>query len=1647
MSTNSEENSIDQQKKGSFLGRLLRFLAVIMLILFLLTILAGLIVQDEDFQNWAIKKVTTDLSERLDTKVAIDKIDLDFFDNLSFSKFYVEDYNQDTLIFSEQLDVDLNVDWKSLLSGRVSINEISLDNGIVKIRRDSGVFVNNIQLLAEKLKTNSNFNRGRDDNRETFKSFELNLDQLNFKDICFVQKDRLRGQDINACLENAKIFFEDFELNENLYNIEDIRVNGLNLDIHEYNRNETLFTDFFNLDAERKVAEEIQLDSLAKPLVFTVQDIIVSKSKVNFRNTRGYESVPLSKEVINFKDLALDDLNFQFKNLNYNEDIILGSLESFSVKEKSGFKIDQFRIDEIQISDRKILATNYRVSTPNSTFGENLSLKYRSFDSFSEFTEKVFITSEFNNAKIGVKDVLFLGEKLKQNEFLALYKDESLILDGKVSGRLNNLRGADLNVQLSDKLTFNGDFNIRNLTIRNEEYLNLKINEINVAITSLRQLIPNFILPPNFDKLGMLNFNGQFTGFFNDFVAFGDLRTDLGEISSDVRLRLTDGVESAKYEGKLNLKDFDLAAWTGDSQFGNMTISANVKEGIGLKRDVASANLSATMEEFTYKGYRYENIKLLGRLDKNEFDGDLVIDDENINLDFGGRISFAGDRPEYNFKSKVKNIDFKKLNLSEKNITLSGGIDIDVIGEKVSDITGEIYLSDFKISIEEEGLDYSLDTIALTSIIEEGDSKKLHLESELLNLDLAGEYEVDKIAFALQDYLVVKFPEYAERLNIGVTGKSYEDMQLNFDLEVFDSENLTYFLDSRIDTIRDMKATGYFSSYTDSLYLLAAIPSFTFDEYIFENVNILLEANEEDTELILGVWQTTLKQGQRLPAYSLLADAHGDKIGFNFNINDIEGEVYKLIVNGSLQVLENKVFELNFLPSNLTLLGQEWDVTDGNSIRFGRDFVDIENFALTNGEQNIWVDNKGNKGVKVSLEHFDLDEINNYTNYDKLYFDGDFTLDISAEDVFTMNGFELNLEMDTLKIFEDDWGVLSLNARLPNLDDKVQTYLSLTKDDQQILAEGYYIPPNKNRKSNLDFKDNYFDFDIGSNAVPLSLLEYFIPTGLSNTVGFVDADVKLSGFPSDINSEGDLRIYDGAFDVDYLGTRYYVDDGIVKVTKTLLDGTGGIVKDKFGNEAVLNGGVYHTNLKDMVLDLEIDAPRFLALDTNKEDNELFYGIGLGQGTVKFEGPFNQTDITINAVTLDGTKMFIPIESEQESSELGFINFKTREVAVAEEEFFELRGVNILLNLEITEAVDAQLIFDEEAGDIVKGKGRGNVEIRNTRTGEFTMYGNYEIEEGEYLFTYSYRDLVKFNKPFQVKRGGSIVWDGDPYTAQINLEAEYVGLRTSVYNLIAEFLEGNANESLATEARNTTTVDLSMFLKGDLFAPDIEFEMEFPELAGEIKGYVDSKLLVLNKDENELNRQVFGLMVIGSFLPTTEAVFGSDDFVNFGVNTVSQFLSNQLSLYVSELLADILEENGVFTRAEFNVNYSVYDQGATGIGALNTNRASELSLQLKNYLFQERLAIKIGTDIGIGDATYFNGSTAALNTFDVIVEWVITKDRRFKLLVYNKNDITFLGPQRQSGFGLNYRYEFDTWDEFFKGFKKKTKSAIAGIKKG
>ena len=73
-----------------------------------------------------------------------------------------------------------------------------------------------------------------------------------------------------------------------------------------------------------------------------------------------------------------------------------------------------------------------------------------------------------------------------------------------------------------------------------------------------------------------------------------------------------------------------------------------------------------------------------------------------------------------------------------------------------------------------------------------------------------------------------------------------------------------------------------------------------------------------------------------------------------------------------------------------------------------------------------------------------------------------------------------------------------------------------------------------------------------------------------------------------------------------------------------------------------------------------------------------------------------------------------------------------------------------MNLEITPDAEIQIIFDAKVGDVMKGHGSSeNLNINLNKKGDFKIFGDYIIEDGEYTFTLG----PIINKPFSVENGG------------------------------------------------------------------------------------------------------------------------------------------------------------------------------------------------------------------------------------------------------------------------------------------------------
>ncbi len=107
-------------------------------------------------------------------------------------------------------------------------------------------------------------------------------------------------------------------------------------------------------------------------------------------------------------------------------------------------------------------------------------------------------------------------------------------------------------------------------------------------------------------------------------------------------------------------------------------------------------------------------------------------------------------------------------------------------------------------------------------------------------------------------------------------------------------------------------------------------------------------------------------------------------------------------------------------------------------------------------------------------------------------------------------------------------------------------------------------------------------------------------------------------------------------------------------------------------------------------------------------------------------------------------------------------------------------LEINFDLDVTPDAEVQLLIDPKAGDVISGSGEGKLNISLDKKGEFRIYGDYTIEEGEYLFTL--KNIL--NKRIDVENGGKITFNGDVESADIDLTAKYKNLKASLYPISA-----------------------------------------------------------------------------------------------------------------------------------------------------------------------------------------------------------------------------------------------------------------------
>ncbi len=1293
-------------------------------------------------------------------------------------------------------------------------------------------------------------------------------------------------------------------------------------------------------------------------LLVNLHGLTLNNIHFSYRN----ELADPQQEGLDFNDLDVYGLYGDFSAIDTKDFLFKAAVEQLRFKEKSGFELK--RLDASFAMDSTSMDfQNLFVQTNRSTLGKHLQFRYADIADFSDFIQKVEVSATLADARIDSRDIAFFAPDVNQVMF-------SVGVSGSLSGTVARFKGENVLLKTGKATYLRGDISVVGLPVIEKTTFDLTLEQFATIKTDLEPTIAGFSgqrdfkLPELLSAFGHVNYVGKATGFYDDFELAGIMKTSLGQVDVDAAIKLK---EQNTYEGILRTDNFNLGDLLDNKQLGMVALEAEV-EGAGFAMDELGAALKGHIKSITYAGKHYRNIDLTGNVSERVLRGSLRVNDRNLKLNAEGAIDFHEAESSYNFSSVIERADLLEMGVLKDSLRFEGQIHGRLRGSDLNNIIGNASLE--RVVLRGPSSSMSIDSLVLLA---EGThaNRRITIRSDVLDATMNGEIELTSFPSYFKSVAKRYLPSWDVDLRPGT-------QVFDFGLKLKRSEPVLLFFAPDITIPDTLIINGRFSSVDSIASLNAYIPQMKVGKVNVRDVILDGVAMNESLNLTVTADQLNVTDSLYVKNINIANILSNDSLLFNVKLSDVDAK-NQLDLNGLVAFNENEAATLSLMPSNVVINREDWKLEDKVNFDFHEGHVQVKGFELANGEQHVKVDGLISKSdedlLNVSFENFNLVTLAGITHplgielEGKL--DGNFQLfsllknpyvsaDISSSDIY-YNGREI--------------GDMTLTAKMDPVSDLVGMNMEINRQGTKTLriAGAYDAQATEN---SLDLTANLEDSEI-------VLFEPFLRKLVSDLEGTVSAQIHIKGTPWNPVISGDCDFQNASFTVNYLKTRYTINDR-VGVSNSTIELNDLHINDKSDHTAIANGIVDMSNPLDPLIDVRVHAQNFMVLNTTAKDNPLYYGIGIGSGDFVFKGPTSNMDIDIKAATEEGTTFNIPLNASGTVSENDFITFVSRDSSFSETRSSYFDGLTLHIDLDISRNAQANIITD--LGKL-SGVGNGNITMNITSLGDFEMFGDYVILQGK--FTFTAQDFI--NKIFEINRGGTIRWTGNPAEALINLTAMYE-VRTSVRPLYI------AAGRQATDQR--VVAQAEMILAGNLLRPEISFAIDFP-----VDSYVKDELQSYLSDANNVNQQALSLIVRRSFAPGT----GTDLTTELN----STFLSAGTELAFNQL-------NNIISQS-LNLNFVDF----------NIRSLNEASASIR--LLNNRLILTGGvTDrrTQLNDFNLFGNQVAS----DVEALYLIRKNGNLLFRASNRlNNRNFLNPTDEyvSAFGLVYRQEFDTLGEFFR----------------
>ena len=1527
----------------------------------------------------------------------------------------IEDQKNDTLLSAGNMQVRVT-DW-FFFKEKIVLHYIELGDAVIHINRADSVW--NYQYLVD-------YFSGGSSSGSKKKGVELDFKKVKFDNVSFLKKDEWRGEDMQLRLGRMELDADEIN-----FNSKEIEINSIDLTdpifiIRNYAGNRPKRVRVINTDEDVRVEERI--DSVLK---WNAEGwaLHVDKLRINNGNFKNIKVIDGTyNDFFDGRNIDFDSIDGTFSNVVFNKDTLTTKLE-LRAKERSGFEVRSM-VADARLTPNEMSFDKMEIKTNNSVIRDYFSMKYEDFSDMSDFITKIRMQARFENAEIDSDDIAFFAPALKRWK-------KRISISGLARGTVDDIFGTEMSIQAGSNTYLNGDISLTGLPDINKTFIDFKANSFRTTYSDAVTFIPAIrkVTMPRLQSISYLDFNGSFTGFTKDFVTFGTIRTNLGTVTSDLNMKLPEGKQPF-YSGNITSQNFDLGRFINNAKIGSISFEGQVK-GRGFRWNNIAADLDGKIHHLTYNNYHYENITAKGSLVKKIFNGDFSINDTNAIASLHGIVDLSGKVPSFNFLADIDTLNLKRLNLIKENISLRGKLDFNFSGDNIDDFLGNASVRNAIIT--KDGKSIPLDSFVINSEFVEG-AKHLRVASNEFEGNITGDFSISDLPQAFKLFLNKYYPAY-----IREPSRRIRDQSFSFDIKTNYVSDILNLFDTTLQGFNNSTITGRLDTRRNQLELLTEVPAFAYKQFEFQNVKVEGKGTFQNLTVTTTIDHVNVSDSLSFPFTQIDLFARNDST----NVRLITESDNKNISGGSINALVRTFDDglaIQFDTSSFVLNGKKWSIEEKGELELRSNRVSHSEIVLKESNQEIRIRTQPSdmgdwNDIKVGLRNFNIGDVTSFliNNYK---FDGLLSGDITVEDPVKLFNVTADLQTNQLRIDKDSIGQLTAHVFYNN-------------KAGNLIVNGKTMNPEQK----LDFDLNLFLKDLASNGkdvikinperYPIKVIERFIGTLFTNLDGYATGPFQIIGKGASAQYLGKMKLEDAGLKVIFTQVYYKINDAEINFTEDGLDLGRLVLTDTItNNTATLRDGVIrHKAWRDMIFNIhaEVGSRPMLLLNTTRKDNSSFYGYATGTGSFSLTGHQSNMRMKIvgEASRTDSSYITIPNTTGKESDIADFLIERKygRELT---DSAVKSNETNLTYDVDITgnPRVNVRVIIDELTNDEIRGRGEGNLRIISNASGNMTMRGRFDINDGIYNFTFQ----SFFKKPFALNKNANnyIEWTGDPFHPTVNIEAVYT---TDKKVDFAPLFSNNVPGTNISSFRDYVYVIAKM--RGDLFKPDITFELDFPpESLPKQDATVSFVINEILKNENELNKQVAFLVVLNSFAPgNVSSSLSLSSGVDLFVNSISDFLSRQINAVLNNILSNKLKIPGLYV----NFSGSLYNPNPFGETNTFSYDRTNLNFSVGKSLFNNRVVLTFEGNYDVPFQSTTQVSSDFLSNFTT--EFLINKSGTIRATIFYKENVDLLtgtatsaGRSRKYGTSLGFRKDFNRIGDLFRRKSKPIPQATTNTEK-